>query len=287
MIPNNNLSVLPFYASIEEQNRNKWWAYGRTYPLYVPILHILPFQVIRPHSTRALTVFDLYKCDGTLVGHFIQNLLEAGVVIENKGDYDVIVFGGQTPVFTNILSGSYYAKLSDGVNTWYSDFFYEFDRPDSLLKLTWWDIDDLVMDAGTIVYKYANDTRFKNVLYLDSPIAKPTYDFTEEGEERNGYFFPIKQISKKVFHFDFLAPEYLLDVLRFVRMSDYVEIEKDGKRYSLDTFNLESEWQGDGDIASVSAEFTTATVAKKIGVGYIKAQRGDFNDDFNNDFDNE
>ena len=30
-----------------------------------------------------------------------------------------------------------------------------------------------------------------------------------------------------------------------------------------------------------------STVAKKIGVGYIKAQRGDFNDDFNNDFNNQ
>ena len=28
----------------------------------------------------------------------------------------------------------------------------------------------------------------------------------------------------------------------------------------------------------------TATVAKKIGLGFIKARRGDFNADFNNDF---
>ena len=32
---------------------------------------------------------------------------------------------------------------------------------------------------------------------------------------------------------------------------------------------------------------TIPYIAKKIGVGYIKAQRGDFNDDFNNDYNNQ
>lgn len=31
-----------------------------------------------------------------------------------------------------------------------------------------------------------------------------------------------------------------------------------------------------------TGEFETATVAKKIGLGFTKAPRGDFNDDYNN-----
>ena len=84
----------------------------------------------------------------------------------------------------------------------------------------------------------------------------------------------------------FFASEYLLDVMRFIRMADYAEIEYHGQRYSLDTFLITPEWEDNGDVAAVEAVFDTATVAKKIGLGYIKAQRGDFNDDFNNDYNN-
>ena len=125
------------------------------------------------------------------------------------------------------------------------------------------------MDAGTIVYK---NPAFKNILYLDSALAKPEYPFEEEGESRDGYFFPIKQISEKRYRFAFFASEYLLDVMRFIRMADYAEIEWHGQKYPLDTFLITPEWENNGDVASVEAQFDTATVAKKIGVGYIKAQ---------------
>jgi hypothetical protein len=128
-------------------------------------------------------------------------------------------------------------------------------------------VDDFTMDAGTIVYK--NPT-FKNVLYLCADIAKPEYKFEEEGETRDGYFFPIKQISEKRYHFSFLASEYLLDVMRFIRMADYANIEYHGQTYSLDTFLITPEWEDNGDVAAVKAVFDTATVAKKIGRGYIQ-----------------
>ena len=140
------------------------------------------------------------------------------------------------------------------------------------------------MDAGAIVYK---NPAFHNVLYLDSDLAKPEYPFEEEGETRDGYFFPIKQISEKHYRFKFFASEYLLDVMRFIRMADYARITYHGQTYELDTFLITPEWEDNGDIASVEAEFDTATVAKKIGRGYVVPTGGDFNDDFNNDFNNQ
>ena len=47
MIPNNNLSVLPWYRSIQEQNARRWWVYNRVYPLFCPALYLLPFQIMR------------------------------------------------------------------------------------------------------------------------------------------------------------------------------------------------------------------------------------------------
>lgn len=381
MIPNNNLSVLPWYSQIEEQNAQKWWAYGRIYPFLTPKGWIPPFQLTRdaslskrgemssvdatydcylksdgsyvpvqehtiiatydtedspravyfeglppyhsgedsvmavakgvggeilgsfksedepftgiwmlPQGTTEIDVviyneewgqdegevwstqpspiesFSIYDCNGVEIGDFTQEILDGGLTIENRGDKDIIIYDGQAQNFSALPIGTYYAELGDVNDTWVSDMFRVVDTPHTeLIKITWWDEKDFVMDGGVIVYKFGNNKQFKNYIYLDSEIAKPTYTFEEEGDERNGYFFPTKQISKKVFHFGFLAPEYLLDVLRFVRMSDYVTIEKNSKTYNVDSFQMDSDWEGDGDVASVSVDFSTATVAKKVG----------------------
>lgn len=396
MIPNNNLSVLPWYTSIEQQNARKWWVYNRIYPLYSYAGIFLPFQIMRnpvrvewaemtyyrkdvplsdgsqalkdgcatksydmltgvtrlylydipaapidvtdavmavafdsngdvvgtfkpiisgtytgywdlPADTERVDILsdnseesaatgyaaansadpreimyaELYKADGTLVGSCTQGLIDAGLTIKAYGDIDVIVFPGLFAVYPNLDNGQYYMKMDDGINTWYSEVFTVVNDMSAYLKIEWWDNEDFVMDAGVIVYQ---QPAYKNILYLPADLAKPEYNFDEEGETRDGYFFPTKQISEKVYKFHFLASEYLLDVMRFIRMSDYINIEYNGQKYSVDTFLITPEWEAEGDVAGVEAEFSTATVAKKIGVGYIRAQRGDFNDDFNNDF---
>lgn len=290
MIPNNNLSVLPWYRSVEEQNARKWWVYNRVYPLYVQAGYMPPFQFLRTHNSNvSIYNFRLHKADGTIVGSFTQNIIDGGLTIQYLAQYglDAVIFGGQTPIFTALENGQYYASLNIVGGWWYSEIFTVVNDIEPYLKLEWWDIENFMMDAGAIVYKYSNNTQFKNVLYLPSDIAKPEYIFEEEGESRDGYFFPTKQISEKRYRFNFLAPEYLLDVMRFIRMADFAQITYHGKVYSLDTFLMTPEWESNGDVAKVQAEFETATVAKKLGVGYIKAQRGDFNDDFNNDYNNQ
>lgn len=290
MTPNNNLSVLPWYTSIEQQNARKWWVYNRVFPLYVPAGYLPPFQIIQPHTgSSQVSAFRIYRADGTLFGDYRQNIqsLVINVPFASLG-YDVHVFGGQTPIIASIPNGQYYAFITlPGSRSYYSEIFTVVNDIESYLKLEWWDVENFIMDAGAIAYKYSNNTQFKNVLYLPSDIAKPEYVFEEEGETRDGYFFPTKQISEKRYRFNFFAPEYLLDVLRFVRMADFAQITYHGQIYSLDTFLMTPTWEDNGDVAVVEVEFDTATVAKKLGVGYVKALRGDFNDDFNNDFNNE
>lgn len=284
MNPNNNLSVLPWYTSIEQQNARKWWVYGRVYPLFTPATFMLPFQIMREHRAgTSITQFQVFKKDGTLVGTFTQQLNEAGVYFKSFGDYDVIVFPGRFPVFTAFDNGQYYATISDGTQTWYSEVFTVVNDIQPYLKISWWDEEDFIMDAGAIVY---TSPSFKNVIYLDATLAKPEYPFEEEGETRDGYYFPFKQISEKRYRFKFLASEYMLDVMRFIRMADFVTIEANGQTYKPDTFLITPEWENNGDVASVEAQFDTDTVAKKLGKGFVIGQTGDFNArDFNsNDF---
>lgn len=289
MIPNNNLSVLPFYTSLDQQNARKWWVYNRIYPLFCPAGFILPWQIITPHSNIPVSHIGPVIVYNAKTGNSVTPNIAADIraMITKKEfatfGYDVFVFPGQLPLFQTFENGQYYIDIVIEQFHFYSEVFTVVNDIQPYLKITWWDIDDFTMDAGTIVYK---NPAFKNVLYLQADIAKPEYPFEEEGENRDGYFFPTKQISEKRYRFNFLASEYLLDVMRFIRMSDFAEIEYHGQRYSLDTFLITPEWDDNGDVATVEAVFDTATVAKKIGLGYIKSQRGDFNDDFNNDFNN-
>ena len=397
----NNLSVLPWYGNIYEQNARRWWVYGRVYPLFCPVERVLPFQIARgayreaitadsygtaevpsgngvipsgidsvvgyyqnvafdtilfydipaaplvpgedtymaialdsngdiigtfnpivsgtytgawvlPEGTvevdvllenpneadapgwvssldeapEGITAFEVYTREGVFVADYTA-AMQAAISIEGRGTRDILIYPDFMPILTGLEPGQYYCRMADARHEWWSEVFTAVADSDRLLKIEWWDAEDFVMDAGVIVYKFAGGTQFKNRLYLKAEIAKPEYTFEEEGETRDGYFFPTKQISEKRYKFAFMASEYLLDVMRFIRLSDFVQISNGGRVYIPDSFLITPEWEADGDVAGVSAEFDTDTVAKKIGLAYLRARRGDFNNDFNDDFNNE
>lgn len=286
MTQNNNISVLPWYNTLGEQNHRKSYAYGAIYPLIAPADILLPFQIMRPTRSNGITSVVLLDKTGATVANITQPMIEAGLQIvrfQTLG-YDVILYPATLPMPINMLDGIYYMRLSDGVQTWYSEMFTVVQDVSGYVKLQWWDIDNLVFDAGQIVY--TNPT-YKNTLYFNTELGKPEYEFEEEGQDRDGYFFPEKQISTKKYKCTILAPEYLCDVMRFIRMADYIRVrDKYGNVYNCDTFLITPKWQTQGDLASVEIEFKTDTVVKKIGRGYLSSDKGDFNDDYNNDFNN-
>lgn len=263
MTPNNNFSVLPWYDSIAKQNARKWWVYGRVYPLFTPSGYILPFQLIIPHtSSPSITSVKLYNGNNSqIIGEYGTSFISGGLTVKQFQDYDVVVFPGSGAIFGSMANGRYYLTMVVNGVTYYSEVFTVVNDIQPYLEIEWWNAEDFVMDAGTIVY---TEPSFRNRMFLQADIAKPEYLFEEEGESRDGYFFPVKQISEKRYRFSFFASEYLLDVMRFIRMADYVKIYKDGQTYSADTFLITPEWEAEGDVAAVSAEFDTDTVAKKI-----------------------
>ena len=287
---NNNLSVLPFYASIEEQNHRKSYAYGEIYPLYTAINSVPRFQVVIPTSEASISSISLYTSKGVYVGALTAWMVEGGLqkkAFTSEG-YDVIVYPAGTTSETSatIAEGQYYIviTLSDSTK-YYSDIFTCVGMVSAYLKIEWWDVDDFVMDGARIVYPLGEDSWFKNCLLLNTELGKPDYEFNEEGEQRDGYFFPELQISEKKYKAAFLASEYLCDVMRFIRMADYVKItDKYGNIYRADTFLITPKWEAQGDLAAVELEFTCDTVGKKIARPVSSV--GDFNNDFNEDFFN-
>lgn len=280
MIQNNNLSPLPFYRSTSEQNGKKRYAYGNIYPLYSPEGFILPFQIIREKNVdKSIHGVVLYDSNDKVIKDITSEMVGAGLHINSFSDFDLIIFSGLLPI--NIGEGKYFIEILEETGSFYSDVFTIADTSD-MIKLSWWDDQPLQFPGGVIDYS----NQYKNFVYLDSQIGKPEYTFSEEGETRDGYFFPEKQLSEKTYKFVFLAPEYMCDAMRIARLSDHITVQASGVMYECDSFLITPEWQTQGDIASVEAEFQTNTVVKKIGRGYLKTYKGDYNNDYNNDYKN-
>ena len=110
MIQNNNISVLPWYTSINEQNHRKSYAYGAIYPLFAPADRLLPFQIIRNTRSNNVTSVVLYEKTGKQVANITTYMKETGLQIvrfQTLG-YDVILYPSILPMPLNQLDGIYY-----------------------------------------------------------------------------------------------------------------------------------------------------------------------------------
>lgn len=287
MIPNNNFSVLPWYTDIQLQDWRKAYAYGEVYPLFTLQNTVLPFQIVRQTRANSISSVQVYKKDGTLYENITSRMIETGLQVKRYQayGYDVIVYYGLLPVMNTQPQGQYYAVLSDGVQTWYSDVWTVVNDISPYMKIEWYDHHDMVYDGGRVVY---DGVMFRNYVYLIAELGKPDYKYEEEGEERDGLFFAEKRTNEKQFKFTILAPEYLCDALAVARLADVIKVtDKYGREYLCDTFLATPKWQEQGNLASVEIEFETPVVAKNIGRGYTIGTGGDFNNDYNNDFNNQ
>jgi hypothetical protein len=184
------------------------------------------------------------------------------ITIERK---EYIVHKGEETAFLEGLTDKMYLELSDGIDTWHSAYF-GFCEP--CMKIEWYDVEDFLFDAGAIVYSDG----YKNEMFFDAEIGMPEYEFEEEVAERNGYQFPISQISYKKYKFTLLVPEEVCDVMRFIRLSDHIRISTKNDTYEATSFLMTPTWAEQGYLAEVACEFTTDTVAKKIGKGVTIAK---------------
>lgn len=184
------------------------------------------------------------------------------ITIENK---DYIVHKGEEIALLEGFTDRMYLELSDGIDTWYSAYF-GFCEP--CMRIEWYDVEDFLFDAGAIAYSDG----YKNEMFFDAEIGMPEYEFEEEVAERNGYQFPISQISYKKYKFTILVPEEVCDVMRFIRLSDHIRISTKNDTYEATSFLMTPTWAEQGYLAEVACEFTTDTVAKKIGKGVTIAK---------------
>lgn len=275
---NNNISPLPFYDDISLQNHRKDYAFGQVYGLITYKNMLLPFQVVLTNGT-AIEEVKLYNFNTGEYTDITRSIKENGLTIKSYADFKVLKYPGNLPIVEIKHEGRYYLTiLISDLGTIYSDVFTVTNKIDDYLLLEYSNSYNFELKGGIV--DFSDNFKFK--CYLNTQVGKPEYDFEEEATERMGYTFIESQVSKKIYKFTFLAPEYLCDALRIVRLCENKKIISKKQEYDLTTFTMEPEWQDQGDLAAIECEFETDTVVANIG-GYTLLG-GDFNNDFNNDY---
>ena len=286
----NNLSCIPFYTKKEHQDFRLWYSYGEKYPYYVPSDFLIPFSFVVPyHSGQPDNIkVEFYRAccseekylgtQGAYNYNFSVIMTMNGLVVKNDDTrkISVLTYFAREVEPLDLEEGMYYMKITlvygQTNETYYSDVFFVKDasKLDKCVCIKWRNEENLEYDGGFIPYgELEGGEHFINRLYLDTTIAMPEYKFTEDGEERNGRFFPIKQISEKVYKMSLIAPEYLCDVMRLIRMADYIELYDGlGRTLIVEQFEMDVKWSQGGHYAEVTCSIQTDSVIKKIGKSY-------------------
>lgn len=262
--PNNNLSVLPWYTSLDKQNAKKWYAFGNVWPLVMPTNRIIPYQFVVPFTDVAIAGSSIISLDTKDIydGQSSHTLV-------TRVDYTVVKSNGFT---VSLPEGRYYAKIdfANGI-TYYSEVFTLVSNISDYVKIQYWNDDILVYNGGEINY----EDEFKFEMYLCTTIGKPEYSFEEEVTKRLGYKFPELQVSNKLYKFTCIGPEYLCDAMRLIRLSDYIKIVSKDDSYNALTFSYDAKWETQGDLASIEVEFETDTIIQKLS-SFNRGQREGF-----------
>ena len=271
---NNNFTPLAWHkGDIELQSNRATYAFGHIVPLIAHYQTLIPFQIITETDEVDMSnnTVSLRKVDGTVAVASVQ----MGLVKVPYDGIDVLVYDGHALVY-NLPIGQYYLTLTSTVdnhtNTWYSDVVTIVSDVSSMTCIEWWDVDDLVFAAGRITYSFIDGNtykQYKNRMYFLEEIGMPEYTVEEEGEQRDGLFYSSKILSGKKYKMQIAQlTETMCDALRFVHLSDNVQVRDGyGRMYYCDSVLVTPEWQS-GAVASASVEITTDTFVKQVGVGF-------------------
>lgn len=274
------LSPLAFYDNINKQNHRKSYAYNHISPLIMNLGMIDSFQFCIGEYDKNIKISNVY-----LVNYKTNKqidikakLEENGLKLYNNNEYALIEYPG----FLNIIiaeEGFYYLKIIlNNNNTYFSEIFCFTSSTDKCLEIKYSNPNSRFYLKNGIV-----DLRqLSFVIRLQTELGKPEYSFEEESTKRLGYLFIESQVSKKVYKFNAVLPEYQCDALRLVRLCSNKKLSTLDSEYELLTFEMDVDWQEQGDLASVNCQFDVDNII--YNSGDVSIMKGDFNNDFNIDF---
>lgn len=280
------LSPLKFYDDLYKQSHRKSYAFGHITPLIVKLGYLPPFQFVLPSNNTLSSAYIRDIKGQRVTGNIKTALTESGFNIVSIESYYVVIYGGNLTTASIMYEGQYYLELNFSENiSYYSEVFCATNAISDCIEVEYWNRGNNNFYIKNGVIAFPGNFHFK--LLLKTELGKPEYNFEEEATKRLGYSFVESQVSKKVYKFNVVVPEFICDAMRIIRLCSDKIIRCKSEEYEAITFEMEVDWQTQGDLASVTCEFETDNVVANLG-GFVPIPAGgDYNGDYSEDFDNQ
>lgn len=261
----NNFSPLAFRKKESKATYEKWYAFGKNYAIPASANTLIPFQFtdvnvgeIQPDSIEVVAV-NQETGEGIKTGVYVSrdDMPEHGSVL--------YVSPGKNSFSEALPQGTYRAEFTIGTQVYISTPFCVIpgiETSSKYLLIEYWNDEKIVYPDGFITTGTNNDFRYQ--MYVPATICKPKYEFEEELTKRAGYKFLELQTSTKVYAFTFVAPEFICDAMRLIRLSDYIRISHDGEYYNALNFEFDVDWQEQLYLAAVDCQFETDSIIQKL-----------------------
>lgn len=261
----NNFSPLAFRKKESKATYEKWYAFGKNYAIPASANTLTPFQF----TELNIPVFDPDTIEVDVVNEETGEATKTGVYVS----FDVMpehggvlyVSPGKNSFREALPQGTYRARFSIGDQVYISTPFCVIpgiETSSKYLLIEYWNDEKIVYPDGFITTGTNNDFRYQ--MYVPATICKPKYEFEEELTKRAGYKFLELQTSTKVYAFTFVAPEFICDAMRLIRLSDYIRISHDGEYYNALNFEFDVDWQEQLYLAAVDCQFETDSIIQKL-----------------------
>lgn len=261
----NNFSPLAFRKKESKATYEKWYAFGKNYAIPASANTLTPFQF----TELNIPVFDPDTIEVEAVNEETGEMTKTGVYVS----FDVMpehggvlyVSPGKNSFREALPQGTYRARFTIGDEVYISTPFCVIpgiETSSKYLLIEYWNDEKIAYPGGFITTGANNDFRYQ--MYVPATICKPKYEFEEELTKRAGYKFLELQTSTKVYAFTFVAPEFICDAMRLIRLSDYIRISHDGEYYNALNFEFDVDWQEQLYLAAVDCQFETDSIIQKL-----------------------
>lgn len=261
----NNFSPLAFRKKESKATYEKWYAFGKNYAIPASANTLTPFQF----TELNIPVFDPNTIEVEVINEETGEAKKSGVYVS----FDVMpehggvlyVSPGKNSFREALPQGTYRARFSIGEEVYISTPFCVIpgiETSSKYLLIEYWNDEKIAYPGGFITTGANNDFRYQ--MYVPATICKPKYEFEEELTKRAGYKFLELQTSTKVYAFTFVAPEFICDAMRLIRLSDYIRISHDGEYYNALNFEFDVDWQEQLYLAAVDCQFETDSIIQKL-----------------------
>nr|DAT45896.1 MAG TPA: tail protein [Caudoviricetes sp.] len=262
----NNFSPLAFREKSMKATYKKWYAYGKEFALPFSTTELPPFQF----TVASLPSFDPTTVEVFLVDEATGTRVITGIKIkvDTMDEHNSVLYvsPGSNVYAKSVEPGVYRAEFTIPEGETYVStpicVTEGIETNTNFVKLEYWNDEKLAYPNGFVTTGTDNDFKFQ--MYIPTTFFKPKYEFEEEITKRAGYKFLELQTCNKVFGFNFLAPEYICDALRLVRLSDYIRFAHDGEYYNALNFEYTPDWQDNGYLAAIECQFETDTIIQKL-----------------------